>query len=164
MKLPHIILQPWFIFPLSHRILLPLKFLKAQSCAFNFLQAATHVQRGATQQPGPLSNSLPTATPFCREAESQIIGWDRSPVRRKHYKRNSKRKPKTTPLTPTLKYMALTMAVVSFYTCPNRALPHIILMESSLLTYYLLYSAQIVGDAFRFISEMSFNIRPVSYT
>ena len=109
------------------------------------------MQRGVTQQPGLVSNSLPTATRFCREAESQSIGWDRSPIRRKHHKRKSKRKPKTTPLTPALKCIALTLAVVSFYTCPDRALPHIIFMESSLISYHLLYVGQFVGDAFRFL-------------
>ena len=113
------------------------------------------MQRGVTQQPGLVSNSLPTATRFCREAESQSIGWDRSPIRRKHHKRKSKSKPKTTPLTPALKCIALTLAVVSFYTCPDRALPHIILMESSLITYHLLYFGQFVGDAFRFLFELA---------
>ena len=89
-----------------------------------------------------VSNSPPAATPLCRKLQTgsrtltshDYIGWVRSPIRRRHFKRKPRKPQMTNPhFRQALHFLFIATAAVHFYTTQQRALPHIVLMDALLI-------------------------------
>ena len=150
------------------RLPLPLKFLKLDECCpLTFRKTGISSNRGGSQRPAMamhVSNSPPAVTPLCRKhqtgmshlASHDYIGWLRTPIRRKQYKR---RPHKPNPTNPHLRHafhlIFIASAVVHFYTTHCRAYPHIVFMETLLVfqsSQLLLSLAAQVLISFHFLS------------
>ena len=86
-----------------------------------------------------VSNSPPAVTPLCRKhqtgsrqlASHDCIGWMRTSIRRKQFKRRPHKPQVTNPhLRHALHFTFIASAAVHFYTTHSRACPHIVFMEA----------------------------------
>ena len=63
------------------------------------------------------------------------LGWDRTPIRRKHLRRKKPRPKHLASIRGALHRLSIAVCVLYYYTSPNRATPLIICMEALMLAH-----------------------------
>ena len=73
----------------------------------------------------------------CRADIPQYIGWDRSPLRRRHFRRRKAKPPQKTQLGQSLTLLGIGILTCLYYTSPNRSSMLIIGMDALICTHCL---------------------------
>ena len=152
---------PKFTFSHPIRSLLHLKLLNLTGDPhLNFIKQDPKEVRGVLAdsqrhcRPACTIPNSPPAPQLFRECLAQSIGWDRSPLRRKHFKRHL-RKSQTTAIQPTIKLYSALILTLHYYTCSDRSSVVIVLMDALIITTMIKTTPLFVGNSARYLLEQS---------
>ena len=126
----------------------------------NFIKKALSVGRGDNTTASSQSSkdfacfNSPPASQISRGCAAQSVGWDRSPIRRKNYRRG-KRIRSTTPLKPLLDIGVVACLTLHYFTGEGRNNLPVIMMDALIVSSTILLTTQLVGSSCRYMLEQS---------